>query len=359
MTFDFLLGPYALGFLEGEVRRLNPLGLCDDPRGLSGTEVNALGLAHALADLGHEVRLWSSWTEEVCREGAGRLLFRQLADGQSGPPAEVAIAFHDPQPMRAWQAPYKLIWHQTVTPPEYVSMRRDQVDGYISATLHNAWCLSQYASPSTPWKVIANGWNFGTYCRPHPVPGRLFYHTSPERGLHVLLNALVLIQRQVPKAHLVVWCRLETARGHHDAIWQQIVTGLRACGESVEVHGEGGSRNQVLQALSTAQVFAYPSEPNAPCEVMPMSVLEACATGVPVVCAPSDKFDKAFGKAIDVCPAPPSAHLETFVAHVCRVLTEPRWAQTLRERGVHFAAKRTFNDAAAHLLEWCAAAPAH
>jgi len=65
---DFLLGPAALGFSRGLLRRLDPARLCDDPRGLSGTEVNALGLAYALAAQGHTVRVWSYWTQEaLCR----------------------------------------------------------------------------------------------------------------------------------------------------------------------------------------------------------------------------------------------------------------------------------------------------
>ena len=355
MTFDFLLGPAALGFSQGLLRRLDPTRLCDDCRGLSGTEVNALGLAYALAAQGHTVCAWSYWTQEaLCRTEKSCVHFLQLTEREHHiARADVAIAFHDPQPLRLWQARQKFVWHQTITPPDYLSMRYDTVDGYISATLHNAWWLSRYTPPEASWSVIANGWDFGTYCTPAPVPGRLVYHTSPERGLHVLLKAMPLIHARVPEAHLVIWCRLETAMEHHRALWEQIRDGLETCAPYVEVHGQGGSRNQVLQALAQAAVFAYPSEPNMPCEVMPMSVLEACAAGVPVVAAPSDKFEKAFGRAIDVSPSPPSGHLDAFVDRVCRVLTDPGWALSRRERGQHLANRLTLDKTASHLVSLC------
>ena len=125
MIFDFLLGPVALGTSHGVVRRLDPTRLGEDPRGLSGTEVNVLGLAFALARLGHEVRLYSHFAHEVVHETpTGRLLFRELTPRGCAPGADVAIAFHDPQPLRSWEAPCKFMWHQTVCPPDHLADRK-------------------------------------------------------------------------------------------------------------------------------------------------------------------------------------------------------------------------------------------
>jgi len=306
------------------------------------------GLAHQLAKLGHVVSLYSCWN--TAGQIGPRLYAHQIADGPYGDdPTDVAVAFHDASPLNGWPAAVRLCWHQTVMPPYMDRMARESVDAYIASTDVSAQHLSQM-TPDIAWYTVPNGWDYGTYPRARAVPGRIFYHTSAERGLHLLLKAYPLIRRRVHKAHLVVYTRLETVKQHHPGIWSEIEAGMKQPGMSLELHPEGASRHVVLEALSRAQVLAYPSEPNMPCEVMPLSVMEACAMGVPVVTAPSDGFERAFGRAIDVTAFPPSQHLDFFVEHVVRVLTEPDWCSDLGQRGKQWARGYTFAQTAKQFL---------
>lgn len=348
MRFDFLLPAAALGYDQGEVRTLNPYQLCDDVRGLSGTEITALGLAWALMRLGHQVRLRSHWTAlRSLREGAGGVDFLDL-EACLDPP-DVALAFHDGAVLTHWEAPLTVVWHQTLTPPHVEDMGTEEVDLYLSSTRVNAQHLRQYTGDK-PWRVVPNGWDFGTYPLATPVPGRVFYHTSPERGLHILLRAWPQIVARVPEAHLVVWSRLDQL-GCRPTLEREIQGALAAHVGTIALHGEGGSRHEVLASLATASVLAYPSEPPVPCEVMPVSVMEACALGVPVVTAPSDNFHRAFGWALDVCPWPPSEHLNVFVEHVVQMLTQPRLRHGQARNGRRWAARHTFAHTAARFLE--------
>lgn len=347
MLIDFLLSSYALGFSHGEVRRLDPARLCEDPRGLSGTEVNALGLAFTLARQGCGIRIVS---EVVQTQLVDNVLFDDFQGRWQWPSADLAIAFHDSTPLLTSEAPRKMVWHQTIQPLHSDRLPEESVDLYISATERNA-CLLGQLTGGKPWAVIPNGWDFGQYHAYTPIPGRMIYHTSPERGLHVLLRALPTIRARVPSAHLDIWCRMETAQGHHPQIWAEIEQGLEVCKDYITVHPNGGSRNQVLAALAQASVFAYPSEPPMPCEVMPMAVMEACATGVPVVTAPSDGFEAAFGNALVNTLEPPSAHLESFTRCVCAVLDEPRLGQECGYVGKKWAQRHTFAASAQRFLE--------
>ncbi len=349
MILDFLLDKAALGFYSnGEVRTLNPLSLCTDTRGLTGTEVNAFGLAHTLAGLGHHVRVWSHYgiPEDIIHttDEGGSLEYRNLPLRERMALPDVAVAFHDARPIQWWQARLKVVWHQTIQPPFLKDAQYPCVDLYLSATNHNAAHLCQYTN-GKPWRVVPNGWDYGAYPQPQPVPGRLFYHTSPERGLHVLLKALPLIQREVPEAHLVAWSNLEHIRAHPPQ-YHAILEGLEACNALVTLHPHGGSRQDVLASLATATLLAYPSEPPMPCEVMPVSIMEACALGVPVVTAPSDGFEKAFNGALLTSPSPPSRHLDAFVEKVVALLRNGALRDMRSRRERLWAAGVTFTRTA-------------
>lgn len=353
MLIDFILSPYTIGFERGLPRLLDPFRLCNDPRGLSGTEVNALGLAQELAKQGHHMRLWSHWRYQAefhvltGRKAPynGRLHYVQLAFGPPNTAPDVAVAFHDATPLRNWPAGLKVVWHQTLTPPHYELMPTEEVDLYLSATQRNAAHLAQYTGDK-PWAVVPNGWDVGTFPPHKPIPGRLFYHTSPERGLHLLLQALPAIRARVPEAHLVAWCRMQELQYHHHDRWQAIMEGLERCKGLVEFHDSGGSRNEVLASLATAACVAYPSDPPMPCEVMPVSLMEACAIGVPVVTAPSDGFEAAFGDAIITTPSPPSQHLEEFIHDISLILLQDFWARDREKAGRQWAQQHTFAQSA-------------
>jgi glycosyltransferase involved in cell wall biosynthesis len=354
VLLDILLSHYELGHTaQGHRRVLNPMRLCDDPVGLSGTEVNILGIAEVLARQGHTVRLFSHWTEEATRfyEPAGELAFYQLASPyrpQAPYIADVALAVHDSTPILDWPSGLKVVWHQTIRPPFAERLGQEPVALYLSSTAWNAHTLRRRTG-TTPWEVVPNGWDYGIIPAWKPVPGRLFFHTSPERGLHILLRALPLIRARVPEAHLVIWSRLRSLDGlpHQRAM---IEAGLHEHADCIELHANGGSRNEVLASLATAACVAYPSEPNLPCEVMPVSLMEACGIGVPVITAPSDQFQLAFGHALDLCPSPPSQYLGTLVEHICRVLETRGLALQLSVRGRLWAQWHTRELAAQRLL---------
>jgi len=348
MVFDFLLSAYSLGHTQGQVRALDATALCTSPRGLTGTEVTMFGLACALEKLGHIVRIFTYWIPESLLFSPDH--YYQIAAGpELDEIAHIAVAFHDASPLTGWPACVRLCWHQTVQPPFVERMALEPVDAYIASTDVSAQHLSRL-TPDTPWYTVPNGWDYGVYPEARAVPGRIFYHTSAERGLHLLLKAYPLIRRRVHKAHLVVYTRLETVQQHHPTLWHEIEDEMWQPGMSLELHPGGASRNVALEALSRAQVLAYPSEPDRPCEVMPLSVMEACSLGVPVVTAPSDGFELAFGNALDTCSSPPSEYLEEFAEHVIHMLTNYKWRHAFGRRGKQWARGYTFAHTAKQFL---------
>jgi glycosyltransferase involved in cell wall biosynthesis len=307
--------------------------LCDADHGLSGTELPMFGMAFELAKMGHDVTVFSVFREKsdqdyAERHGNGSLSFAPI--GIDADPCDIAIAFHDGRPLDRWNAKKKVLLAQAFLLPNrnqtaaYDSA--DFADIYITATDHVARHLERsYGWPKV--HVVPNAWDLGAYHPWQPIPGRLIYTTSLERGFHRLVEAFPLIRAKVPEAHIVAFERGGPAVEKLRANPVEGVTLVRA-----------SSRNAVLKELSRAACFAYPCDPSSPTEVFPLSVLEACATGVPVVLAPADSLEKLFDGAVWLTP-PISAgeSREAFVDATCAVLTNPAVAREWSEKGKAWA----------------------
>jgi glycosyltransferase involved in cell wall biosynthesis len=318
--------------------------LCGADHGLSGTELPMFGMAFELARMGHEVTVFSRFKQECLQYADDPTLPSGERAWHSRPqrpvvfldldyphdPCDIAVAFHDGRPLDRWNAKKKVLLAQAFLLPnrqqDATYSNADFADIYITATDHVARHLERsYGWPKV--HVVPNAWDLGTYHPWNPTPGRLIYTTSLERGFHRLLEAFPLIRAKVPEAHIVAFERGGPAVEKLRANPVEGVTLVRA-----------SSRNAVLEELSRAACFAYPCDPSSPTEVFPLSVLEACATGVPVVLAPADGIEKLFDGAVWLTP-PISAgeSREAFVDATCEALTNPAVAREWSDKGKAWA----------------------
>jgi glycosyltransferase involved in cell wall biosynthesis len=107
-----------------------------------------------------------------------------------------------------------------------------------------------------------------------PVVG-MVANIGPGKGIEYFLEAAATIKRRYPEAvFLLVGAKLDNRRRYWSALMRQTVRlGL---GRDVIFTGW---RNDVPQLLRSMTVYVHPSE----AEACPMAVLEACASGLPVV----------------------------------------------------------------------------
>jgi glycosyltransferase involved in cell wall biosynthesis len=339
MIIDFILSEYSLPF--GKV--FNPLNLNDDPIGISGTEINLFGNAFELAKRGHKVRIFSKWTEE-CEYNNVSFIQIENTIGYS----DVAIAYHDGRPLRNWATDFKIALHQTFEIAEGIDTSK--ADLYLSATYVNM--KHHFNRDFGRWAILPNACDFGKYHKWNPKKGRMIFHTDPSRGLHVLLRALPEIKKQVPEANLHIYSKivLDTNRYHYKYIYNEIIQRLEECKEYITIHNRSFSKNELLEEISKAAVFAYPSEPPRPCEVFPISVMECCATGVPVVLSPADGIEEIYKNAVDIVPSPPSNYLNQFINATVKVLTDDNYAKGLSNKGLNWLKDFSFNETA-NILE--------
>ena len=312
--------------------------LFDSPHGISGTELQMFGHAQELAAMGHEVSVFSvfkktdgcSWQQVKAGMPYGSLTMRQL----HGPhdPCDVAIAYHDGRPLDRWNAKVKVALHQTFLVPnrqqDATYTGANTADIYITASDHVAGHLERsYGWPRV--HVVPNAWDLGKIQPWSPVPGRIVYTTSLERGFHRLLEALPAIRERVPNAHVVAFGR---GGPMVEKLKNEKIPGVALLGAS--------SRNEVLKVLATGSVFGYPCDVSQPTECYPVSMLEACATGVPVVFCNEDNIGELFSDGVMLSASVkqnPKYWKDDFVGRVCGMLTHQETASYWSQRGRKFA----------------------
>jgi glycosyltransferase involved in cell wall biosynthesis len=323
--------------------------LWDSPVGVSGTELQLFGHALELARLGHSVSVYSRfaapWVYPPLLSGSSPA-FRDLDESAVRRACDVAIAYHDARRLEDWPAKLKVALHQTFLvankQQDATYTGADFADIYITASERVAAHLRKaYGWPDV--RVVPNAWDLGTYQPWRPVAGRIIYTTSLERGFHRLLEAFPLIKERVPGAHIVAFERGGPAVENLKANPVEGVTLIRA-----------SSRNAVLAEIAKASVYAYPSDVSAPTECFPVSLLEACATGCPVVLSPDDGIEELFGSGVMLSSSVkqnPEYWRDDFVGRVCAMLTDSTLAHHWSDRGRAFAEPFRFDKTTRLLAE--------
>jgi len=329
-----VLGPQGSGGLVMDVRA----GLGDEAMG-GGSRAGFVHLTRALARRGLRVRAFSTFADAyVEQDGVEWIRLDRLR--AHGTP-DVMFAFHDTSVLELAQPGVLRIGsHHSYQP--YLHFQHTDVN--TAPSEHAMRFLRDRFDPGTPWYVLPNGVPKMSVDR-KPVPGRVLYHTSPERGLRLLLRVWPKIRASVSRATLHVVGPVEELIAAASApSWRtSLADGL------ADAHLAGGikllgrlPRSEVLRELGEASIFAFPCSPPAPCETFSLSTMECCKLGVPVVLAPADALESIYGGTVRMTPSPVREHLDEFAAAVIDVLQDSDEQARLAETGRQLANKFTF-----------------
>jgi len=312
MKLALVFGAWSLTF-RGEFTFVN---LWDDPRGLTGSEYGFVRIAEELQKLGHEVDLFTKAAES---EWQGMRVHPLEELPNVGPDYDAAVSINEFDVLRGTRPRLKVVenWlngftHCRVGFADDIGLITSCSEPHLAKVESGDWldidtttgtAKGQYVHDPSKWIVNRLG------CDPDPegtvyqkVPGRVIYCSSPDRGLHWLLQEWPTIKRAAPHAHLRIFYRLEPwLRSFDTTTYFPPIEPLRRRaiyieealerlkGYDIEVIGSV-SRNRIAQEMREAEVLAYPCDTTTWSEGFSCTTMEACAFGCAVVVTDCDAF---------------------------------------------------------------------
>lgn len=303
--------------------RLSPNCLDDDKRGqIAGGETAMIRAAQYTAAAGHDVHIVT-----LCVPGKHRNVmwhdnttFYDLA--LDGGPWDVVVVWGEPAVLaklsHAWLASGEPLPLRACAMQCNGFFSHDGAQGYVdlyvspSAT-HAQMLADKYRIPREKFVVIPNAVEPSRYKKLGQAPRNPFavYHaSSPDRGLHHLLEQWPEIKRTEPKAELHVYYEIRrflTEIAHAHPVMLDLAQRLERAmhrvwhGHGVTFHG-GRPQQEVADRACTAGVMCYPCDPVIFTEGFGTAVLEAYVAGAYPITSTADAFEDVYGKLFPLIP---------------------------------------------------------
>lgn len=320
----------------------------DEGRGsfMTGTVAGFLTIAWGLAERGCQVDAFCDAKEKVrnCETLGGASVY-SMDESQPDDTYDAYVSVLEPDLLR--QAPSSKLRVLVQWLNDFSYCKRpgweDHVDAYVSPSETHACYLARKTNvPVNAITVIPLAVNPELHVEGGPRRSlSIAYASSPDRGLHHLLEWFPEIMRRVPGAELRVYYRVKP--------WMEEILrepGLRgskhwkrakAVKEAFDVHGMNGENGLYLvgplpqralaRELGKTRVLAYPCDPVKFTEGFSVTVLDACAAGCVPIVAGVDALTELWWNAAVVVPGSPSEkNKEIWISSICRGLTDDAFA---------------------------------
>lgn len=370
-SLAFCYGSWSLTFRK----TLDFASIYDDPRGLTGSEYGIIRVAEECAALGHDVTLF---TDSKDTEWHGVQI--KPLDQAKRFNGDAAVVWNEPDLLREIPARVR-VCEQMVNSFEYCKVgMAEHVDIWISPSKqHRDMILSRkhdvawtsggdpgeiYTPDPDTWHAIDLGCDPDRLGNTDKVPGRVVYCSSPDRGLHWLLQEWPAIRRAVPDASLHIFYRLKdwidgfATTPHFPPIERlraralYVQEALRRIGPARGVTiRDSVSRNEIQRQMSAAQVLAYPCDTIRWSEGFSCTILEGCAARACPVISDCD----ALGELYDgVLPIVKRGQWDEFRELVIEHLRDEKRRSEVNERARAFAEERTWkkhSQTLCHLID--------
>lgn len=343
---------FLYGWLSCPNRFFNFENLYDAPQGLTGSEVSCFTFAREMAKRGHEVSLYTVISSPNYYKWHG-VTVRPIDELRfEGNAHDIYYSWNDPGDLVYVDSSKLRVLNQQLNDFDYCTPGFvNNVDVLTSPSRVHRDFLISLIGAKEKWEVMPNGCDPAQYTPGVKVPGRILYASSPDRGLHWLLQEWPKIRRRVPHAELRVFYNFQSWYDNlqnipHDAGPHLRETAMRASYirmalDKLAPHGvthlHSVSRNQMAKEFSEAQVLSYPCDPIRWTEGFSVTTLEACASRtLPVICG-ADALQDIYGGCAITSATPIRAHLPEFVDNVVKGVTDDKFRTDVTDRCLAFA----------------------
>lgn len=312
---------------------------------VTGTVGGFLGIGWGLAERGHDVDMICD-AKEIARDSK-ELGGANVIPLDEAPPEgyDVCVAINEPDLLRQVPDGCVRIVAQWLNDFSYCQAGFDDfVDAYACPSMTLARKLSGFVG-SDKMEVVPISINPELYDRgARRRPSSVAYASSPDRGLHVLLDLWPEIRRRVPAAELRVYYRVQpwldtivgTVPSGFDETWARAES-IRSSLKVLGTNGENGlfmvgplTPRRMLHELSTTEVLAYPCDPISFTEGYSLTVLDACAAGCVPICSDVDALGELWWGAAHLVRGKPSERKSEWVEAISRALTDQNFATEVR-----------------------------
>lgn len=241
---------------------------------------------------------WRRIVEELTRLGHGVA----HVEHQDWHRADVSISINDPRTLGAVKATGLHVCEFLLNEFSFCNEEPfdDYTDVYISPSeAHRRQAIGPWGAPDpSKWRTIELGCDPSASGGLAQIPGRVVYCSSPDRGLHRVLEAWPAVLRSVPGASLHIFYRLEKwfrdfdstpyyppiEKLRHRALWCEEALRRMSGPEWGITVRDSVSHDEVLREMAQAEVFLHPCDTTSWSEGFSVTTLEACASGAcPVI----------------------------------------------------------------------------
>lgn len=332
-------------------------------KGLTGSESFFFNTARGLASIGHDVQVFADVTEEF-PDGTpvldGANVFKLDSAGKWS--SDICLAWNEPDLCRfVPQTNLKIVMQQLndfrFCGPDYDRF----VDVYaFPSEAHRKFMVEDSKLDITKTVVLPNSINLEFYegeekRRPHSVA----YCSSPDRGLHWLLEYWPAIRKRVPDAQLRIYYRVQSWLDGSRPLWFDHGMqcwwegGFRAryaeeCFKRLGRNGENGiilvgptPNMEMARELMRTQVLAYTCDTLRWTEGFSVTTLDALAAGCVTLISDVDAIGSIYKDVAEVIPDRPVSQDPRWIDAIVRGMTDEDYQRECREKSRPFVEKQT------------------
>jgi len=367
MKIEFIYGPFSSGNKQFSFGR-NSDGtdkLLDSPQGLSGSEFSCFSYAKEMSLLGHDVSLILPLSSDSDKEWKGIKLYplSRLSEGREAP--DVFYSWNEPNMLQYTPATKLRVVNQQLNDFGYCVENFDNyVDLYTSPSRHHLEYVSQFTPNKNKWQVVSNGCDISLHNSSIAKrPGSVIWTSSPDRGLHLLLQEWEKIKRAVPEANLRIFYNfdnwfnsLKDVNENHHFIMQEFKRRADYIADALEKlktldvsHYKGVSKHAISKEMDEAMVLGFLCDTPTYTEGFSCASVEAMASGAFPVLSEQDALGQIYGSVSPMVKTPTSAHAEEGSDLIIKALKNKDYFNSITAQTTQFAKQFDYKELAKNL----------